>query len=95
MARQNWKTERKWEISKGEQHFIDLLTENGYTIKGFKEWQSKTDYLIEKDGVEQQYSFEHTGNSKAKAQQDYKVFEMFYNTSKQYYELKAKIEEAE
>lgn len=40
--------ERKYEATKTEIRFEELLKANGFNILGVKEYNSKTDYLIEK-----------------------------------------------
>lgn len=75
-----WSTTRKWEIRKEEQKFIDLLKQNGYEIEGVKEYVSKTIYLIFKEGIDIEYVF----NSCFVGQTAFIVFEIYYNTKKNY-----------
>ena len=82
MAKRKWTTERKWDKHPREERFEQLLADNGFTVLGIREYQSKTDYLIEKDGIKQEYALWHT--NKSSALQNYKCFEMFYNTRVEY-----------
>lgn len=54
-----WKKTRSWEMSKNEIKFEELLKNYNYTIKGYKEYNSKTDYLLSKDGVDIEWSIYH------------------------------------
>ena len=51
-----WSTERKWECSKAEVKFEQLLHEHGYLIEGYREYQSKTDLKISKHDISVEWS---------------------------------------
>lgn len=84
-----WNQKRKWDASTTEQKFENKLSKNGYTIIGFREYQTFTEYLIKKEGIEIEYRIYHQHDSKA--DEHFKTFEMFYNTKKQLEEIKAKL----
>lgn len=54
-----WSKERAWECSKAESIFEELLKKRGFAIEGYKEYQTKTEYKIVKDGIEAVWSFPH------------------------------------
>lgn len=54
-----WATTRNWERSKAEVKFEELLQTNGYTIEGYREYQSKTDYKITKNDISVEWSVPH------------------------------------
>lgn len=87
MSKKKWCTERRWEYTREEKKFEDMLTTNGFAIVGIREYLSRTDYLIEKDGIQQEYAL-WRGESSAK--DNYACFIMFYNTKVEYEQLKAK-----
>jgi hypothetical protein len=80
-----WYTERKWETNKTEIRFEKLLKENGFNIVGIKEFMSKTDYLIEKEGVECTFAVYHTDNKPSRGNL---CFDSFVN----YFDIKCKYE---
>lgn len=85
--KKNWQTERKWEMNKVEVRFEKLLKDNGFTIIGLKEFVSKTDYLIEKDGIQCQYSLHHVGNQSSQGNMYFKIFTDYYNIQREYYDV--------
>lgn len=91
--KKKWSKERKWETNKAEEEFDRLLAENGFTIAGIKEYNEKTDYLIEKDGVQCEFSMWHIDNSKSRAELCFKNFMEYYKIKVEYEKLKKRIEE--
>lgn len=91
--RKTWSTERQWEISNAELFFEKLLKENGFLVIGIKEYQSKTDYLIEKDGTECEFSFPHIDNKKNRVKLCYDNFVRFYGIKVEYEKLKIQAKE--
>ena len=89
MTKRKWTTERKWAPSRAESKFEELLAANGFKVLGIREYQSKTDYLIEKDGIQQEYGFFHWEGANAK--DNYACFEVFYKTKVEYEQMKAKV----
>lgn len=61
--KRRWTTTRKWEASKTEAYFEERLKEEGFMVKGIREYLSKTDFLLEKDGMEFEWSY-HEPQSK-------------------------------
>ena len=88
-----WKalSQRKWDASKTEKEFEQILTDNGFIIVGIKEYTTMTDYKAGKDGVFQDYRLYHNGTVSAK--EHFKGFISFFNIRKEYEELKAKYEQ--
>jgi hypothetical protein len=86
--KKNWQTERKWEMNKVEIRFEKLLSENGFNVIGIKEFSSKTDYLIEKDGVECTYDIHHVDNKPSRGDLCFKTFVNYYNITAEYKKLK-------
>lgn len=82
-------TDRKWDKTKTEERFEHLLEENGFTVNGVKEYNSKTDYLIEKDGVECEYSLHHIDNKSSRGTECFKAFMMYYNIKVKYENVKS------
>ena len=76
--KKNW-SERKYDTTKVEIRFEELLQENGFEVVGVKEFNSKTDYLIEKDGVECTFSIHHTDNKPSRGNICFKAFIDYYN----------------
>lgn len=95
MAQKKWISvdERKWELNRGQIKFEELLAENGYEIKGVREYTTKMDYLIEKDGVQQEYAFPMIDNLTKTGVNNFKCFVMFYETTKKHAELMAQMKE--
>lgn len=87
-----WTKERKWELSKAEKSFEDLLRKNNYKIVGYREYMSKTDMMICKNDVVVEWSIPHVEYLDVKAM--FKGFEDMYKMYSQYAELTAKREEA-
>lgn len=85
-----WKTERTWTPSSTEKNFEKRLAENGFAVIGIREYQTKTDYKIEKDGIVQEYSLVHRAEGTGKG--NYDCFVMFYNTRVEYERLKKAVE---
>lgn len=48
---------RKWTPHKEQATFEKLLEENGFIIDGIKEAMSKAEYIVTKDGVQEEFSF--------------------------------------
>ena len=90
--KKTWRTERTWDANEIELLFEKLLNENGFNVVGIKVFQSKTDYLIEKDGTECEFSIPHIDNKKSRAKQCYKNFVEFYNIKVEYERLKRQLE---
>lgn len=88
--RKNWQSERKWEMTKTEIRFEELLKENGFTVIGLKEFTSKVDYLIEKDGLECTFTIHHVDNKPSRGNLCYNLFEDFFNIK---FKLKKELEE--
>ena len=57
--RRAWNKERKWECSNAERQFEKLLHDHGYVIEGYREYNSKTDYKITKDGITITWCIQH------------------------------------
>ena len=89
----NWKpvSKRKWDANKVELEFEKLISVNGFTVVGIKEYKTQTNYCIEKDGVSQEFMIYHTGQVSAKDLFD--GFLRFYDIRKQYEELKRQYEQ--
>ena len=78
-----WTKERRWEASKVEIAFEKLCQENGYNITGYQEYNSKTQFKIEKDGIEIEYCIYHIAdNGRSK---------LMFNNMVRFYELKAQV----
>ena len=82
--KKQWKTEKGKYPSKEQINFENLLKENGYEILGAKEYSTKTDYLITKDGTEIEHSIEHVGKDASKAH---------FSTLQRRFEVKREVEE--
>ena len=81
--KRTWTKERRWECSILELAFEKLCEENGYNITGYQEYNSKTQFLIEKDGVEIEYCIYHVpevDNAK-----------LVFNNMVRFYEVKAQV----
>lgn len=77
--------ERKWDASKTELAFERLVTEHQYTILGVKEYQSKTVYVIEKEGTVCEFSIgSGVPNSEKRAKDCFDTFEKFFGVQKKY-----------
>lgn len=79
-------------MSKVEEKFEELLKENGFNVLGVKEFNAKTDYLIEKDGVECTYAIHHIDNKLSRGKQCFKAFIDYHNINVEYNKLKKEIE---
>ena len=62
---------RKWEISNAEKEFERLLAISKFNIVDIKEYQTKTKYLIEKDGLRIRFDFQHENNTIARGKQEF------------------------
>ena len=62
-----WTTKQDYELTKGQEKFEKYLEENGFTITGYRYYNSFNEYRIEKDGIVGEYRF-YNGNI------DYKYF---------------------
>ena len=76
MAKRRWSAERKWSPSETEALFERLVKEHGYKVKAYREYLSKTDFLLEKDGFEFEwyYAEPHTTTPITKAATKYVDF---------------------
>ena len=90
--RKTWSIDRKWEISKIELLFEELLKDNGFNVLGIKEYQTKTDYLIEKEGTECEFSITHIDNKKSRAKLCYENFVRCYDIKVECERLKKQVE---
>ena len=81
-----WKLTRKWEPSKVEVKFEELLKDNGFILVGIKEYSSLTDYLIEKDSIQTTFRINHT--DKITGKKCYENFLRSYQISKDHEETK-------
>lgn len=50
---------RKWTPSKVETAFEEKMSENGFSVLGYKECNTFTDYLISKDGTDIEFRIYH------------------------------------
>ena len=89
MAKKKWSNDRKWDRNNTEKKFEELLLANGFTINGTREYLSKTDYLIEKDGVTEEFSIHGVDNSTKRGELCYNMFEDMYNMKVKLIKLKA------
>ena len=83
-----WVSERQWEATREEQLFLDMLDENGFKVEQVREWNSKTDYKISKDGILIEFDFHHIGGGKKQAESVFKSFLSYYELYKKSIELK-------
>lgn len=77
-----WVSERQWGATREEQFFLDMLDENGFKVEQVREWNSKTDYKISKDGVIIEFDFHHIGGGKKQAELVFKSFSSYYELYK-------------
>ena len=84
MKRQ-WEKEYKWELTKVESAFDKKLKENGFNILGVRMYISKTEYKIEKDGVEVEFAILREAKNIGLT---WKVFVECYEIKKEYDSLK-------
>lgn len=54
--KQKWTNDYKWDMNKIESAFDTKLRDEGFTILGVKQYMSKMEWLIEKDGVQLPYT---------------------------------------
>ena len=78
--------ERKWDKVSVEDRFEKILATNGFIITGIREHLSFTEYLIQKDGIEQEYRLYL--NSSTNANMHYRSFLQFYQTRVEYEAIK-------
>ena len=78
--------ERRWDRGANEVKFENLITAEGYEIIAIKEFTTKTEYKLSKNGIEVEYAL--NGDSKGNAD-DVKVVNSRYAINKEYSELKA------
>lgn len=83
--KKRWETCRKWERSKAEKTFEDMLSENSYEIVGYREYQSKTEYKIIKDNIVVEWAIHHIPNIDING--IFKSFEHYYRLSTEYSKL--------
>ena len=86
-----WSKERTWEPNKIELLFEELLDKDNFNVIGIKVYLSKTDYLIEKNGIECEFSIPHIDNKPSRAKQCYKNFLEYYNIKVEYEKLKTEL----
>lgn len=84
-----WASERKWEASNTEKRFEQLLAEHGYVVVGIKEYISKTEYLIFRDGIEHTASIRAVDTSSKRGDTYFEMFEYSFDLKKKI----AKLEE--
>ena len=77
-----WLNKRQWEATKEEQFFLDMLKENGFEVEQVREWNTKTDYKISKNGFIINYIFPHLGGGKKQAERVFKSFSSYYELYK-------------
>lgn len=80
--KRTWTKERRWECSPVEKKFEQLCQEYGYTITGYQEYNSKTQFKIEKDGIEIEYCIYHESGINAK---------LVFNNMERFYEVKVQV----
>lgn len=83
-----WKTERKWDPTKQEIDFERRLKENRYVVVGLKEYQSKTLYLIQKDGIEIEFDLVQ---DKRTGDKIFSIFERSFEIKKESEDLDKKL----
>lgn len=51
--KKNWikPQDRRYDVSKTEKKFEEIVSQNGFSVIGVKEFIGKTDYLLERDGI--------------------------------------------
>lgn len=81
---------RKWNPTTEETVFETLLNDNGFEIVSIKEHATKTDFLISKNGIIQEYSFQLNGKT---GQKNFEAFVAFYNIRAENERIKKLIEE--
>ncbi|MBP3197031.1 MAG: hypothetical protein J6N21_08510 [Butyrivibrio sp.] len=54
--KKKWTLERQYDKSRREILFESRLKKDGFAIEGYREYSSKTDLLISKDGIKMEYS---------------------------------------
>lgn len=79
-----WVSERQWEASREEKFFLDMLNENGFKVEQVREWNSKTDYKISKDGILIEFDFHNIGGGKKQAEAVFKSFLSYYELYKEF-----------
>ena len=67
MAHKKWCPTRQCDATKPKIRFEKLLAYNGYTVLGYKEYASFTDFLIEKDNFKCDYKIHNADNKKTVA----------------------------
>lgn len=82
--RKKWIPRREYEPSKFEQEFESCLAKDGFTITGYKEYMSKTVYLIVKDEIEVEF---HQGHEPISGKKVYDAFRMTYDMKKKLYDM--------
>ena len=79
-----WVSERQWEASREEKFFLDMLNENGFKVEKVREWNTKTDYKISKDGILIEFDFHNIGGGKKQAESVFKSFLNYYELYKEF-----------
>ena len=79
-----WVSERQWEASREEKFFLDMLNENGFKVEQVREWNTKTDYKISKDGIIIEFDFHNIGGGKKQAEAVFKSFLSYYELYKEF-----------
>lgn len=89
----SWKplSDRKWDASKVEEDFIELVEADGFAIVGIKEYATQTNYKIGKGGVFQDYMIYHSSETTGKSHYD--TFLRFFNIREEYEKLKAQYDQ--
>lgn len=87
MSKSKFTTERKWELGKHEIKFEKLLKENNFNILGWKEYVSKTVYLVEKDDCI--IEVELLNDSRIKVNDFFKSFVRSWEIKKKYDSIKS------
>lgn len=88
-----WTKERRWECSKAERQFEKLLHDHGYIIEGYREYNSKTDFLISKDGITITWCIHHEKG--VNAVNVFNSFIRYYDLTIEYNKLTRHIEGGE
>ena len=81
--------ERRWDRGANEVKFENLITAEGYEIIAIKEFTTKTEYKLSKNGIEVEYAL--NGDSKGNAD-DVEVVNSRYAIYKAYSELEAMLD---
>lgn len=72
-------SERKYEATKTEIRFEELLKANDFNVLGVRQYNERTDYLIEKDGIKCEYSVYALDNKAKRGDNCYTLFNEYYD----------------